>query len=356
MVRWALIICLFLSACAQVGTITGGPTDEVAPQVLSATIANKQRNVNAKEQYLVFDEYIKLEQATQRITLMPADSRLQFETKGKNLRISFLDPLQVNTTYTLTSNGGIKDLTEGNDSLMTWTFSTGPTLDSLELFALATELSPSNKLATIQLGLYLSDTSKTARYMGRFDANGQLQLKGLKGGSYFLKAFIDENQDGVSSKTESQDQFFRPINIEEHQQDTLSFYLTKPIDEKDTAAVAVNAPVQNDSLQLSKQTSSLVLELDTLQENLMLELFLGERSVRSQKVQQLKTTIASLEAGVYTLYFYIDDNQNQKWDPIQLTKKQRTELRIAYPEKIKLRPNWELSLPVNIPANRLFKK
>ena len=140
----------------------------------------------------------------------------------------------------------------------------------------------SNKQATIQLGLYLSDTSKTARYMGRFDANGQLQLKGLKGGSYFLKAFIDENQDGVSSKTESQDQFFRPINIEEHQQDALSFYLTKPIDEKDTAAVAVNAPVQNDSLQLSKQTSSLVLELDTLQENLMLELFLGERSVRSQ--------------------------------------------------------------------------
>ena len=356
MVRWALIIWVFLTACAQVGTITGGPTDEAAPQVLSATIADKQRNVSAQEQFLVFNEYIKLEQAPQRITLMPADSRLQFETKGKNLHISFLDPLQVNTTYTLTSNGGIKDLTEGNDSLMTWTFSTGPSLDSLELYARATELFASSKQAIIQLGLYLSDTAKVARYMGRFDANGQLQLKGLKAGEYFFKAFIDENQDGVCSKTESQDQFFRPINIEEHQQDTLYFYLTKPIDEKDTAAVAVNAPVQNDSLQLSKQTSSLVLELDTLQENLMLELFLGERSVRSQKVQQLKTTIEALEAGVYTLYFYVDNNQNQKWDPIQLAQKQRAELRIAYPEKVKLRPNWELSLPVNIPANSLFKK
>lgn len=356
MVRRALIICLLLSACAQVGTITGGPTDEVAPQVLSATITDKQRNVNAKEQYLVFDEYIKLEQATQRITLMPADSRLQFETKGKNLRISFLDALQENTTYTLTSNGGIKDLTEGNDSLMTWTFSTGPTLDSLELFALASELSPSNKQATIQLGLYLSDTSKTARYMGRFDANGQLQLKGLKAGGYFLKAFIDENQDGVCSSTESQDQFFSAIQIQERQKDTLAFYLSKPFNAKDTVGVKAPSAVKNDSLALSKQTSSLVLEIDTLQANLMLELFLGERSVRSVKVQQLKTTIDALEAGVYTLYFFVDDNQNQKWDPIQVAQKQRAEMRIAYPEKVKLRPNWELSLPVNIPANRLFKK
>ena len=192
--------------------------------------------------------------------------------------------------------------------------------------------------------------------MGRFDTNGQLQLKGLKAGAYYFKAFIDENQDGICSSTESQDQFFDAIQIEERQNDTLAFYLSKPFNDKDTFGVKATAAVKNDSLALSKQTSLLVLELDTLQENLMLELFLGERSVRGVKVQQLKTTIDSLEAGVYTLYFYVDDNQNQKWDPIQVAQKQRAELRIAYPEKVKLRPNWELSLPVNIPANRLFKK
>jgi len=149
---------LLLSACAQVGTITGGPTDEFAPRVMSASIADKQRNVKTSEQLLVFDEFIKLDQPQQRIQLMPADSRLQYELKGKTLRIIFLDTLQAQTTYTLMSNGGIKDLTEGNDSLMTWTFSTGPTLDSLVLNARAKQWITSDKPSTIYLGLYQTDT------------------------------------------------------------------------------------------------------------------------------------------------------------------------------------------------------
>lgn len=355
MVRWAFVMALLLGACAQVGTISGGPADERAPQVLGQTITDKQCNVRSTEQLLVFDEFIKLDQAQQRILLMPADSRLNYELKGKTLRIRFLDSLQPQTTYTLMSNGGIKDLTEGNDSLMTWTFSTGPVLDSLQLFANAKEILPNAKAATINLGLYLTDTSRTARYIGRFDQQGKLQLKGLKDGAYFLKAYIDDNQDGACSTAESQDVFFESIQLSQVQNDTLSFFLSKPLNDSDSSATTSKIiEKKSDSSAVQSQVSSLIIEIDTISPNLLLELYLGEVLSQKMRVEKHTLTLDSLSAGLYTLRIVADQNNNQKWDPIDLQKRERAEALYIYPEKIKIRPNWELSLPVNIPPNSLF--
>lgn len=355
MVRWAFVMALLLGACAQVGTISGGPADERAPQVLGQTITDKQCNVRSTEQLLVFDEFIKLDQAQQRITLMPADSRLNYELKGKTLRIRFLDSLQPQTTYTLMSNGGIKDLTEGNDSLMTWTFSTGPTLDSLQLSASAKELLPNAKTAIINLGLYPTDTSRTARYIGRFDQQGNLQLKGLKDGAYFLKAYIDDNQDGTCSTTESQDEFFEPIQLSQVQNDTLSFFLSKPLNDSDSSAPTSKIiEKKSDSSAVKSQLSSLIIGIDTISPNLLLELYLGDVLSKKVRVEKQTIVIDSLQAGLYTLRIVSDQNNNQKWDPIDLQKRKRAEALYIYPEKIKIRPNWELSLLVNIPPNSLF--
>lgn len=356
MVRWTFVIALIAGGCAQVGTITGGATDEIAPKVLGQLINDKQCNVTAQEQVLVFDEYIKLNQAQQRITLMPADSRLNFVLKAKTLHIAFLDKLQPQTTYTLTSNGGIQDLTEGNDSLMTWTFSTGAGLDSLQLIARAEEILPNTKQTTIQLGIYLNDTSKTARYLGRFDQQGQLHLKGLKEGAYFLKAYVDENQDGVCSALESQDALFKPIQLDQIQTDTLRFYLSKPLLVSDTLLPTNNSinPIQSDTTNTPVETSTLIITLDTLQEFLLLELYRSDILIKQTPVTAKTTTLLGLEAGVYTLRFVLDQNQNLKWDAIDLQKQVRAEAIYYYPEKIKIRPNWELTLPVNIPTKRLF--
>jgi hypothetical protein len=350
MVRWAFVGLLLLCACAQVGTITGGPTDELAPKVVSESISDKQRNVTASEQLLVFDEFIKLDQPQQRIQLMPADSRLQYELKGKTLRVLFLDPLQAQTTYTLLSNGGIKDLTEGNDSLMTWTFSTGPTLDSLVLNARAKEWIPNNKPSNTYLGLYQTDTSRTARYIGRFDPQGALQLKGLKDGTYFLKAYIDENQDGACGPTESQDMLFEPVLLRQIQADTLAFFLSKPAT-KELPSVAVK-----DSAVVVNPLSTLILQFDTLLPHLLAELYIGEVLKKTVAVDKQIVDIDSLQAGMYTLRIVSDLNDNLKWDAIDLERKVRAEPIYYYPEKIKIRPNWELSLPVNIPPGSLFKK
>jgi hypothetical protein len=225
----------------------------------------------------------------------------------------------------------------------------------LQLFAHAKELLPNTKAATINLGLYLTDTSRTPRYIGRFDPQGKLQLKGLKDGAYFLRAYIDDNQDGACSTTESQDQFFEPIQLSQVQNDTLSLFLSKPLNEKDSSAISPKIiEKKSDSSGVKNQLSSLIVEIDTISPSLLLELYLGE--VLTQQVRVAKQTIVldSLQAGLYTLRIVSDQNNNQKWDPIDLQKQKRPEALYIYPEKIKIRPNWELSLPVNIPPNSLF--
>ena len=286
---------------------------------------------------------------------MPPDSRLEFVQKGKQLRIIFKDALSRNTTYTLTSNGAIKDITEGNDSLMTWTFSTGPILDSLKIVAFGQECLPNTKTKNMFFGLYLNDTIKTPRYIGRFEQNGQVLINGLKEGSYFAKAFIDEDQNGICSIAESQDQYFNPVIIEANKLDTLHFRLSKPkINSDSTNLLQTQKPIFNDSIENSATLSTIIINLDKIEQSLILELYDGEKLCRQEPVLNSQITIDKLKAGNYTLRLVFDKNNNQQWDAIDLVEKTRAENLIYYPEKIKLRANWELTIDMNISGYNLF--
>jgi uncharacterized protein (DUF2141 family) len=353
MVRYALIISLLLSACAQVGTITGGPTDDFAPKVLSASIQDQQVSVKAQQQILVFDEFIKLNDAQKQITLMPNDSRLQYTVKGKVLTIDFLDSLKAQTTYTLMSNGGVQDITEGNDSLMTWTFSTGKVLDSMTLSARFTELIPEKKTGKVLLGLYETDSSKTARYMGMFTDNNELKIKGLKDGNYYLKAFIDADSDGACGPKESQDQYFKQISLQQHQQDTLFFYLSKPI-MKDTAQklIAKDSSSITDSVL---QTGTLMVNWANFAPGSVLCIYQNEQLIQNQLISDSLTKLTGLKPGLYSLHFFKDLNQNGQWDPINPELQLRAEPLFIYPEKIKVKANWDIEVPLNKTLNNLLE-
>ncbi len=347
MVRVAFVILVLLSACAQVGTITGGPTDAFAPKVISASIQDQQLSVKSQQQVLVFDEFIKLADPQKSITLMPNDSRLKYTVKGKTLTIDFLDPLQEQTTYTLMSNGGIKDITESNDSLMTWTFSTGLILDSMTLKADYTELLPEKKSEKAILGVYETDTSKNLRYLGQFSASKNLYLRGLKDGTYYLKAFIDADNDGACGPTECQDQFFKMINIADIQQDTLHFFLSKPLVTIDSSALRKQddlAPSPVDSVQ---KFGSIYFNWPNFTKDAVLTLFQNEQLIRTLVLTDSLTKIEDLNPGLYSLRLVKDLNQNGKWDPIRPKELLRAEPLFIYPEKIKVKANWDIEVTLN---------
>ena len=93
-------------------------------------------NTNPKEIRLEFDEYIKLDNATKNIIITPRVKKDELIiTALKNMVIIELNQqLEDSTTYVFNFQKSIQDLSESNPAEnLKLVFSTGPSIDSLEL-------------------------------------------------------------------------------------------------------------------------------------------------------------------------------------------------------------------------------
>ena len=66
---------LFTISCARMGSPDGGWYDDDPPYVVSSTPADQSVNVNAKKITILFNEYIKLEDATNKVIVSPLSWR-----------------------------------------------------------------------------------------------------------------------------------------------------------------------------------------------------------------------------------------------------------------------------------------
>src|SRR5471030_7453 len=122
-------------SCANIQRPMGGPRDKTPPKLLKATPLNSTRNFNAKIIQLDFDEFFKLTNQYQEITISPEMVKPpEFQIKNKSLVIRLKDTLQKNTTYVINFGKAIADVNEGNIlKNFTYVFSTGPTIDSFRI-------------------------------------------------------------------------------------------------------------------------------------------------------------------------------------------------------------------------------
>jgi hypothetical protein len=226
----ALICSIFLVvSCGQIGTISGGPKDEIAPQITSSNLTDKQLNFAEKVIEFTFDEYIDLNKASEQIVLVPADSKLQSKLTKKTLSISLEDSLQKNTTYTLYLNAAVKDVTEGNDSLMKFTFSTGKVIDSLSLHVRMFDAFSKEWNSKVTVGLYPNFEDESPRYFTQSQSNGVAHFEALRPGRYFVKAFTDKNQDLRIQQSEIQGYNWDAITLDSEFTDTILLPISLPI-------------------------------------------------------------------------------------------------------------------------------
>ena len=224
-----IILSVFLvTSCAQVGTISGGEKDIIAPQIKKSSLKDKTVNFKDTSVSIEFNEFIVLNKPTENIFLMPNDAALVSSIKKKTLTISWKRELKENTSYSIYLNKAVKDVTEGNDSLMKLTFSTGNILDSLQIFVSCFDAFSKQKLSNIVVGLYDSLNSEKPRYFAKSNQMGLSAFSTLKAGDYFVKSFSDENNDLIIQKTEKQGWAFTEINILERKNDTLKSVLSIP--------------------------------------------------------------------------------------------------------------------------------
>ena len=224
-----LILTLVTVGCAEVGTISGGLKDEIAPKIIKSSIQNGTTNFKSQSIELTFDEFVQLVKPTETIFLVPQHAKIETQLTKKTLKISLSNDLESNTTYTLYLNAAVKDVTEGNDSLMRFTFSTGQKLDSLKFFARTSDAFSSRIKSKITVGLFDSLNAEKPIYFGQSDQTGIVELSAIKEGNYFCKAFDDKNRDLQIQKDEAQDWNFEPTRIDGTSNDTINLLLSSPL-------------------------------------------------------------------------------------------------------------------------------
>ena len=66
-----LLAAFLLGSCARMGQPDGGWYDETPPRILGATPADKGTNVKSQKVSIFFDEFIQIENATEKVVVSP---------------------------------------------------------------------------------------------------------------------------------------------------------------------------------------------------------------------------------------------------------------------------------------------
>ena len=191
-------LLFLIHSCAQVGTLTGGEKDIIAPIPIASKMnpENGSTNFTTSVIKIPFSEYVKLNNPEETIVIIPPHAKLDTKLSRKTVSISWNDTLKNNTTYTIYLNGTIKDLTEGNDSLMQYVFSTGNFIDSISYQVKVIDAFSNQPKKNCLVGLYEGATdSVRPTYFVKTDEQGLAKFAHLKEGEFSLLAFEDTNKD-----------------------------------------------------------------------------------------------------------------------------------------------------------------
>lgn len=225
-------VIVLLSSCARMGRPDGGWYDETPPHVIASTPADRSTDVSAKKVNIYFDEFIKLENASEKVVVSPPQlEQAEIKATGKKISVLLKDSLKPNTTYTIDFSDAIKDNNEGNPmGNYTYSFSTGNHIDTLEVAGTVLAAQNLEPVKGILVGLYaeFEDSCFQKQPMlrvARADSRGHFVIKGVAPGAYRIYALNDQDGDYRFSQKSEQIAFshdtIRPSFCDAMRQDTL---------------------------------------------------------------------------------------------------------------------------------------
>ena len=218
--------------CARMGQPDGGWYDDDPPKVIGCTPADQATNVTAKKITILFDEYIKLTDATNKVIVSPPQLEVpDIKATGKKIVVELQDSLVANTTYTIDFSDAISDNNENNPmGSYTYSFSTGEQIDTFEVSGYVLDASNLEPIKGIMVGLYndLADSAFKTKPMlrvSRTDGSGHFVVKGVAPGTYRAYALQDADGDfRFSQKSEMigfNQQIFEPSSKPDFRTDTI---------------------------------------------------------------------------------------------------------------------------------------
>ena len=180
------------------GSPDGGWYDDDPPKVVRCEPKDQSVNVTTKKITIYFDEFIKLEDASNKVIISPPQLEMaEIKVAGKKVIVELQDSLKPNMTYSIDFSDAISDNNEGNPlGSYAYTFSTGERIDTFEVSGYVLDASNLEPVKGILVGLYddLADSAFTTKPMlrvARTDGSGHFVVKGIAPGTYRAYALQD---------------------------------------------------------------------------------------------------------------------------------------------------------------------
>ncbi len=191
-----------LVSCASIGNPSGGPRDEDPPRFVRANPAPGSVNVNRDRITIEFDEIVNVKDAFTKVVVSPPSGQTpRVSSQGRRVTVQFKDSLLPNTTYTIDFSNSIEDNNESNKLQgFTYTFSTGPVIDTLQISGMVLSADALEPQQGMLVGVYsnLSDTAFSTlpfERLAKTDDRGRFTIAGLAPGDYRIFALNDLDND-----------------------------------------------------------------------------------------------------------------------------------------------------------------
>lgn len=201
-----LVPMMFTHSCANTTEApTGGRKDTIPPYIVNINPLPGAVNVplTGAKFVFTFNEYVSIKTSSNIFLSPPQAKRPVSKLRGKDLIVSFEEPLLPGTTYTLTFTDAIADANESNIFAgYTYAFSTGSKIDSMMITGTVQDC---NTLAPVKGATVLlhKDVSDSAIFLSRpyaaakTDDWGYFVLPFIQDTLYRLYAIKDANNDNI---------------------------------------------------------------------------------------------------------------------------------------------------------------
>ncbi|MGG9970656.1 Ig-like domain-containing protein [Ferruginibacter sp. SUN002] len=316
------IFCLFAiivleTGCAQTGAPTGGAKDTIPPVLVRAYPEQNSVNVSSNKIVLTFNEYVEVKDVLSNVLISPYPKlNPDIDSKLKTVTIKIKDTLQPNTTYAINFGNTIKDINEGNPLKdFTYVFSTGNTIDSLQLSGKVIVAETGKVDSTILVTLYKSlDDSAVQKtkpdYITRLNSEGEFVFKNLAAGVY--KVYALKDGDGGKTYNSSIEQFAflnESVNIPSEKNTPTLYAYAEESDQKTTK------PATTTTDKKLKYTTALSANRQDLLTDLNLEFSKPLKTIDFQKIILTDTNYKQLNYKILPDSIQKNLSIKTKWIP-----------------------------------------
>lgn len=198
-----LVILILFYACAQQVPLTGGPKDEIPPQIDTLeSLASSQIHFEKQDINLYFNEFVNLRDAAKQILISPPpDYPPIIDNRLKRVSVKFDEKeiLKEETTYVINFGESITDFTEGNKlKNYTFVFSTGDFIDSLSVKGQVRDAFTGEPVEEMVVMLYTNHQDSVVYkekpyYFARTDEDGKFKINNLRADTFKIAAIGDLN-------------------------------------------------------------------------------------------------------------------------------------------------------------------